>query len=376
MRAAIRVVAEVAVLALAAALIGCALVANQQWLDRHFLPSFIFPRDWYVRLEAAFRFSMAVAGACLVRFASRIGHAASRAPSSVASVSIAALLAIGVTEPVLRRMQLQPTEWLISDEEPLRRADARLGWMLVPDRVGRATVGGRTLEYAIDRSGYRVRDAQHAVDRSQAAVLFTGESVMFGEALAWEQSVPGLVEAQLGTPAAVLAVHGFGTDQAYMRLEDELPRFDHPAAVIALFTTTLFGRNLDHRRPHLGRGLVWHAPIPEWRLQSLARLVVPYHGDAVIDEGVEVTRDVLRATARLARARGAVPLVVVPQFGPEYEAERSLRRQIVDESGVPFVFVEMDPSWRLPWDRHPDARAARAMADAITSRLRTALATD
>jgi len=37
----------------------------------------------------------------------------------------------------------------------------------------------------------------------------------------------------------------------------------------------------------------------------------------VIDRGVEVTRDVLRATARLARARGAAPLILVPQFGPK-----------------------------------------------------------
>ena len=90
----------------------------------------------------------------------------------------------------------------------------------------------------------------------------------------------------------------------------------------------------------------------------------------MIDDGVEVTREVLRATARLARARGAAPLIVVPQFGPEDEAQRALRRRVVDESGVPFVFVEMDSSWRLPWNRHPDARAARTMADAIAARLR------
>jgi len=98
-------------------------------------------------------------------------------------------------------------------------------------------------------------------------------------------------------------------------------------------------------------------------------LIIPYHGDAVIDGGVEVTREVLRATARLARARGAAALILVPQFGPEDEAERALRRRVVDESGVPFAFVEMDSSWRLPWDRHPDARAARAMAEAVTKRL-------
>src|SRR6185436_14490216 len=119
---------------------------------------------------------------------------------------------------------------------------------------------------------YRVRDAGHPVDVSRPAIVFTGESVMFGEGLTWEESVPGQVEARLGTRAAVLAVHGFGSDQAYLRLEAELARFQQPVAVVALFTTTLFGRNLDHRRPHLEPGLVWHAGVPEWRLQSLTRV--------------------------------------------------------------------------------------------------------
>ncbi|HEV8392639.1 MAG TPA: hypothetical protein VGQ37_00135 [Vicinamibacterales bacterium] len=361
--------AEVAAVAAAAVLVTCAVATNQHWLDRHFLPSFLFPREWYVRLELIARLSMAIAGSCLVRLTPRIGRLAARAPSGLASVSVAAVLALGASEPALRRMHLQPTEWLWPDEEPLRVADARLGWTLAAGRVGHVVAGSQVLEYAIDPSGYRVRNAQHPVDFSRPAVLFTGESVMFGEGLTWDESVPGRVEALLGTAAAVLAVHGFGNDQAYLRLESELPRFEHPRAVVSLFTTTLFGRNLDQRRPHLGRGLRWAGAVPEWRLQSLARLIVPYHGDAVIDEGVEVTREVLRATARLARARGATPLILVPQFGPEDDAQRALRRRVVDESGVPFVLVQMDSSWRLPWNRHPDARAAQAMAEAVTNRL-------
>jgi len=66
------------------------------------------------------------------------------------------------------------------------------------------------------------------VDLSRPAVV-TGESMMFGEGLAWEESVPGQVETRLGAPSAVLAVHGFGNDQAYLRLESELPRFQHPS---------------------------------------------------------------------------------------------------------------------------------------------------
>ena len=106
------IAAEVGAIAVAATLMVCALATNQHWLDRHFLPSFLFPREWYVRLELVVRLSMAIAGACLMRLSPRIGRLAERTPSSLALVSVAAVLALGATEPALRHINLQPTEWL------------------------------------------------------------------------------------------------------------------------------------------------------------------------------------------------------------------------------------------------------------------------
>ena len=97
--------------------------------------------------------------------------------------------------------------------------------------------------------------------------------------------------------------------------------------------------------------------------------VVRYHTSETIERGIAVTREVLRATCDLARARGAVPLIVVPQFAPETAAERDLRQRILDGSGLPVVQVELDGAWRIPGDGHPDARAARAMAAAVSERL-------
>jgi len=31
--------------------------------------------------------------------------------------------------------------------------------------------------------------------------------------------------------------------------------------------------------------------------------------------------------------------------------------------------VDVDPHWRIPWDRHPDTRAARKIADTIVAAL-------
>jgi len=83
-----------------------------------------------------------------------------------------------------------------------------------------------------------------------------------------------------------------------------------------------------------------------------------------------MTREVLRATVALARSRHATPLVVVPQFGSASEVDRMLRRRILDEGYVPYVWVERDPAWRLPRDIHPNAHAAYEIAAAIAGRLR------
>ena len=152
-------------------------------------------------------------------------------------------------------VKVQPAEWLFPDEEPRRQPDPRLGWTFVPARAGHKTIGGRDITYAFDPHGYRVASRDAPVDLERPSVLFTGESVMVGEGLTWDESVAGQVSAALGIQSANLAVHGYSTDQAYMRLERELPRFRHPVAVVSLFMTGLFGRNLDHDRPHLDPGL-------------------------------------------------------------------------------------------------------------------------
>ena len=122
-------------------------------------------------------------------------------------------------------------------------------------------------------------------------------------------------------------------------------------------------------RIDLAEGLV-SAGVQRPRISSLAKLIVPYRADATVERGVTVTRQELCATSDLARERGAIPLLVVLQFGHEEEPETALRRRILDDASIPYVLVEIDSSWRLSWDRHPNARAAHAIATAIASELR------
>ena len=365
-----RAATEIVVASVGGALLACAIVANQRFLDRHFVPSFFLPRHWYVVLETLGRLVMAALGLWLVTTArSRAGRFASRAPVRTFQVVIAAVLALGASNLMLRRIHLRPYEWLSADDEPRRQLDPRLGWTWIPRRSGHKIVGGRAIDYDIDPGGYRVSRVDEPVDLDRPTILFTGESVMFGEGLTWEETIPAQVGTMMGMQTANLAVHGYSNDQAYLRLQTELPRFHQPVAVVSLFMTALFGRNLDQDRPHLGPGLVWLPAEQSPRLSSLAKLIVPYRADTTVDRGVAMTREVLRATSDLAHAHGATPLLVVPQFGQEEEPEQALRRRILDEARVPYVFVEIDSSWRLPWDRHPNARAAHAIARAIATEL-------
>ncbi len=375
-RFAARVVTEIVVAFIGIELLACAFGTDHAWLDRHFLPAFFTPRHVYVLAASVARVVAAALGVALAfGVRSRIGHFVARVPpgtlfADAARVSLAVALALGTSELVLRRTYSRATEERPANEEPLRRRDTKLGWVFVPSHTGRDKEGGRVIEYAFDPAGYRVRRANEPVDPERPTIVFTGESVMVGLGMTWEESIPAQVAALLGTQSANIAVHGFANDQAYLRLKAELPRFRQPVAVVSLFMPSLFDRNLDDDRPHLGPGLVWLPAEPRWRLVAVAKQAVPYRSEQTIERGIAVTREVLLATVDLARARGAVPLILVPQFASENPVEHMLRRRILDEVGLPYVWVELDPSWRVPGDRHPDARAADAMAVAIAARLR------
>ncbi len=358
------------VASLGIALVATALLANQRWLDRHFLPSFFLSRQTYVLLETMARFAIGVLGVSLALIVRpRLGRIVARTPARVLHIAIAAALALCASELVLRRVQLRPAEWLGRDQEPRRQADPRLGWTFVPSRTGHGAIGGRVVDYTFDSAGYRVRRADEPVDPERPTILFTGESVMFGKGLTWEESVPAQVGALLGRQSANLAVDGYANDQAYLRVQAELPRFRYPLAVVTIFMTTLFGRNLDDDRPHLGPGLEWLPGVTHGRLRSLVQLVAPYRSDETVERGITVTREILRTTIELSAARGATPVILALQFGAEDHVEQALRRRILDEPGLPYVLVEIDPAWRVPGDVHPNARAAKMIAAAIVARL-------
>lgn len=371
-----RRVAEALLVAAGLALIVFAVLANRAWLERHFLPGFYVTYSKYVAMLFRARLIAAILGVLLVLIIRRpLARLLVRNPLLTLQTAIAIALAFAASEMILRRQVFRAREEVPAMEEPRRRLDPVLGWMIVPARRGQHDridgQKGRPIEYAFEEHGYRVARAGDSVDLRRPTIIFSGESIILGERLNWDETIPAQTGRMLGVQAANIAVSGYANDQSYLRLKSELPRFQHPAAVVMLFMPALFDRNLDDDRPHLDAQLQWHPPENRWRWLALARRVIRYRRTETIEEGIAATRAILRGGVELARARGAVPLIVVPQFGAESEFERNLRRRILDESHLPYVLVPVDPLWRVrPGGRgHPDARAAHAIAASVAARL-------
>lgn len=366
---------QAAIAAVGCAVVLAAIAADRAWLDAHFLPSFWYSRQEMLETEQRVRLAVAAAGVVITLFARKgVAHAIAREPLYLLTTSMAVTMALGVTELVLRMRHVGAAEEVAPRYEPRRHLDARLGWLFDPARAGYDLHLGQRYEYAFDRNGYRVPSPGATVDVEQPVIVFAGESMMFGEKLDWEETIPAQTSELLGVPAANISVSGFATDQQYLRLATELPRFRRPVAVVALFAPAIFDRNLDDDRPHLGPGLVWHPAARQWRLTMLARRLIGYRSTAAIEDGITMTREALTATVTLARARGAVPLIVVPHFGDEEPRLRELRRRILDDGHLPYVFVRLNPDDRIENDGHPDGDGCRTIAEAVARALRPALA--
>src|ERR1700738_4930431 len=116
-----RVIVETAVAFVGIALLSCAVIANQRFLDRHFVPSFFLPHDWYVLLQTSGRLAVAILGTWLAFVGRRrAGRFAARTPEGALRSVMAVVVALGASELVLNRVHLRPGEWLRAGDDPRR----------------------------------------------------------------------------------------------------------------------------------------------------------------------------------------------------------------------------------------------------------------
>jgi hypothetical protein len=375
------VVRQCAVVIFGLGLLVLTLRMDEQWLVAHFPPDYFPPYSWIENGVLAARSILAMAGIGLIfafrrQSASMLKRAAGGTGTLfAAAIIVATLLALALADFILGSPGWQSVNAGDMQREPLRRHDPVLGWTLQPSHTGYLLTGGRWIEYASDAFGYREPSQDVKPDFARPTILLAGESMMDGFGLNWDETIPAEVGRLTNTQAVDLSVGGYATDQIYLRLKSELPRFERPVAVVILFSPMLFRRNIDDFRPHLGPDLALRPPVRQSRLMDIARWAIPYRSAAETDRAVLTTRTILSAAVRLARSRGAVPIILVPQFVPENSAERLIRSRVLGNIDLPVVSVPLDSRWRLAGDWHPDARAARVMALAIFNRLQASTQT-
>jgi hypothetical protein len=364
-----------------AVLLGWSAIADARWAERHVLPSYCATGRAEWALARAAPWIAAALGAVAIwklapAAASLARRAAARADRGMlAGIALAVVAALAAGEGVARWIHGRVTQgarWAGGGGAAMARADPRLGWSYLPGRTTWTRVGGRAVAYAIDEDGDRAASSGDRPDPERPTILFAGESIAFGYGLAYEETFGSLVGRALGVQSVNLAVVGYGNDQAHLRVVDALARFARPVAVVTVFVPAQMRRNVEPWRPRLGLGPDGAlAGVPASEAPSLLRLLdeLPFRSG----EALAVTAAILRATAEAARARGALPLFVVTNYGPPClrDGGEGGEAWIVDElfvrQGLPFVRVDLERDDLLPgpFEKHPGPRGARKIAAAV-----------
>ena len=371
-----RVFIELMLVAVAAALLIWAAGADIDWMDRHVLPDFRIPQHHLVIGLQVLR-GLAAAAALMLVLVVRpwAGRLAQRRPLRSLAVDglptlLAVVLALIASELILRAVVKPNLERKEAAHEPRRAPDRELGVDYVAGRTSYGEVGGRRIQYVFDPAGLRVGRPGARVELNGPVNVFLGESVMDGFGLTWGESIPGRVQALTGVPSADMAVEGYSIDQAYMRFRRKWPAVRRPVAVVSIFLPSTVYRTVEKSHPGLRPGLAWRDGEDEPWLVRVLRRRAPYRSTAEVEAAIAVARQVFQATDRMARARGASHFILVPVLSPEPAAEARLRARVLDGLGVPYLVVPVDRRWRLPNNRHPDARGAEVLAEAVAARLK------
>jgi hypothetical protein len=369
------VLVELLVLALAVPPVVWVCRTDTAWFVRHWSVDVHEPWRALVWRGAA----LSVSAALALGLRSRAGRWVERvglgpALASTGRIALALALALGVTEITLRCLRIpKKHDARGSCDNEMGIEDPRLGWVWRGPYARTVNQGDRFIDFVFDEHHDRVRGAPgETEDPEKPTILLVGESIAAGHGLQWDESLAGQIGSALGTQVVTLGVDGYGSNQAFVRLFDTLPRFRHVLAVVTVFFPSLVDRVAWVDRPRLafeGDEPVVRAPqLGFWRDLRLARIVtdlLPYRDEA----SIELTGTILRQTARLARAHGARALFLTPDLGwgrPRSDA------YLVDELLVRQGLEVLDPDWRyetLPGDNHPNPASTRTLAAAVVAAL-------
>jgi hypothetical protein len=375
-------VAQVLLVAAGAAFLLAAIRIDRGWVARHVTQLKLWPdRDvgpylWGARavLASLGVVVLVVLRPWLVRFVRTASVGRLAASTGMTLIAVAASLVTVEGYQRWRESRGKPTRLT---HELFGVRHPRYGWIWTPSRNVIEVVAGRDVHLIFNRDGVRVPPEHHDPDPSAPTILFTGESIAAGIGLEYAETYPALVSEHLGVQCVNLAANAYGSDQAFLRLVDFMPRFARLVATVTLFLPVQLSRNLEDDKPRLVLGHSGALELVPAASDFLSRLRVrklfwndlPYLGNGAIDRTLALTSKVLRETAQQTRARGAEPLFVIPSYGPlrtlDEHPEAWIVRALFVQQGLPFVLVDIPSDLLLNGDAHPGPGGAAKIAAAI-----------
>ncbi len=376
-----------AALPLAAAGAGAAAFALE--LDdasfvRHYLVPISFAEPnvapWVLRALAALAAALLLLGAAAV-FRWALGQSGRDVAGAALRIGLALVLALAVSEAIARRWRRE--FYAVRFGNDFGGPHPRYGWEPRPSSETKRSLRLRpNVVYRFDADGNRAASLARP-DYQAPTVLLGGESIALSYSLPWEEGIAARLQRKLGVQVVNMAVSAYAADQTALRIEDALPRYLRPLAVVAFFPTLSLTRDLCDFRPRLALRDDGALELVPAAGGLLSRLVLreelvnyfPWMGEVRLRESLRLAAAIELDLARKVRARGAAPLFVVPSFGPrralDEHREAFVVREVFAAQGLPYLVADWDQ--RIPFDGHPDAGGAEQIAEAIAAALRPLL---
>ncbi|HEY1692338.1 MAG TPA: hypothetical protein VGG39_09255 [Polyangiaceae bacterium] len=366
----------------ACCLLAFAALAGRDWFEVHTTRLYCAQDAHAIHEFGVERLWLAALGVVLLVLARPIGNRVARAgvrrtAARAVTLLVAVALALVTADLFLRAKHRRLASPPQTCQLPPTHPDPDLGWAYDPSIHAVLVDGDRPITYDFDAHGDRVAAPGATPVPDAPTILFVGESVTMGLGLPWDETYPALAGKQLGLPVVNIGVHGYGDDQTLLRTWQRLPELHRPVAVVMIAMAELLSRDVADWRPRLALGgdgrFRTVKPQPEWArtspVRQLFETLVPYHSE----EAIHIARATYAAVAAAARERGAYPLFLLTNYywqcEPDETGAPSIERRLFGGLDVDHVRVDLDRSWIIPSNGHPDARANRLLADAVAGAL-------
>lgn len=280
--------------------------------------------------------------------------------------------------------------------------DPILGWRTKANFVGKTGSAKLTTNAKGIRS---LKDFAYDKPAGMTRILLLGDSFTFGEEVADEEVYASRLEKALPNREVInMAVHGYGTDQMFLSLQQEGVKY-HPDIVILGFISDDMERNLlsfrDFAKPKYvlvnGKLLLTHVPVSSplmWINTELYRLKLfdiyemflskkKIANGEMNQEATRMTEALMNEMVRTIRANGAIPVffylptpLEIAHSSPEYSSREKFlmsycRKNEILCTSMTSNFTQAREQGRMlkPYD-HWDAYGHSLVADVLVKYLK------